>query len=114
MPDHTGGKPPILSEFATDPDMADLVELFVSEMPARIESLSKAWESRDYESLKRLAHQLKGASAGYGFPTIGAAAGVVEERLLGVGSTGFGEQAEAIAAQVRELSEMCKRVSLKV
>lgn len=112
MPDPTGGSP-ILSEFAGDPDMAELVELFVSEMPARIESLSAAWNSGDVTTLKRLTHQLKGASAGYGFPTIGTAAAAIEDRLRTIGSDGLGDQAAALASQVRELADMCKRVSLK-
>lgn len=72
---------PILSDFATDPDMAEIVELFVGELPDRVSSLYDAWRAGAAEDLQRLAHQLKGASGGYGFSVIGEAAAELEAAL---------------------------------
>ncbi len=73
--------PRLVSDFAGDPEMQELVELFVSELPSRVSKLSATWQQAQLDEVKRLAHQLKGASAGYGFPAIGAAAGKLENSL---------------------------------
>jgi HPt (histidine-containing phosphotransfer) domain-containing protein len=91
------------SQLAHDPDMAELLELFINELPQRVESVTKAWESRELSTLKRLAHQLKGSCAGYGFPTIGHAAASVESDLAGDAPL------ERIAADVGELVALCRR-----
>ena len=57
----------IFSSLATDEDMAELVKLYVDEMPDRIASLRQAANTGDHELLCRLAHQIKGSSGGYGF-----------------------------------------------
>jgi HPt (histidine-containing phosphotransfer) domain-containing protein len=72
---------PILSEFAADPGMQDLLTLFVSELPERLTAIRDAWDQSDLESIRRIAHQLKGASGGYGFGAIGTAAARLEASL---------------------------------
>jgi HPt (histidine-containing phosphotransfer) domain-containing protein len=69
---------PVRSEFADDPDMADIVALFVSELPKRIASMQEALCSGDIPQLRILAHQLKGAAGGYGFPKLGEAAALID------------------------------------
>ena len=49
---------------ATDPDLGELVELFVQEIPDRISALETQGRSRDWQQLTRTAHQLKGARPG--------------------------------------------------
>jgi HPt (histidine-containing phosphotransfer) domain-containing protein len=72
----------LLSLFADDPDMTELVRGFVARMPARIEEMrAAAADPNGEELLRRLAHQLKGSAGGYGFPTITDAAGKVEDAL---------------------------------
>ena len=61
---------PIYSTFGDDPDLGELVELFVSEMPERIEALSQFYQQTDWEGLGRIAHQLKGAAGSYGFDAV--------------------------------------------
>ncbi|MBU6412875.1 MAG: Hpt domain-containing protein [Planctomycetes bacterium] len=74
-------QPRLVSDFAGDPDMQELVGLFVSELPDRVAKLNATWNQSQLGEVQRLAHQLKGASAGYGFPTIGDAAGKLEDAL---------------------------------
>ena len=57
----------LYSEFGVDSDLAELVKMFVEEMPDRIEALRKAFNGDEREPLQRLAHQLKGSSGSYGF-----------------------------------------------
>jgi len=69
----------IRSPFASDPEMRELVGLFVSELDERMRQFLDAWEAGDYAMVVRLAHQLRGAAGSYGFPTISDAAGDVED-----------------------------------
>jgi HPt (histidine-containing phosphotransfer) domain-containing protein len=100
-----------VSEFANDPEMAELVELFVSEMPERIAALQRAWEEKHLTDLTRLSHQLKGASAGYGFPTIGTAAAVLEADLKRL--NGAEQAIDALAKQFQDLIDLCTSASGK-
>lgn len=79
--DQTPKPEPILSEFAADPEMKDLLALFVSELPTKLTAIQDAWDQQDHGSIRRIAHQLKGASGGYGFSTIGNAAARLEDAL---------------------------------
>ena len=98
---------PIISEFADDPEMVELVRLYVSEMPERVRNIWSAWQGGQIESLTRLAHQLKGASAGYGFGQIGEAAARLEASLRALESEG--EAAKDLDPQVRALVDLCER-----
>ncbi|MEZ6233110.1 MAG: Hpt domain-containing protein [Phycisphaerales bacterium] len=72
---------PLVSEFAGDPEMQELVEFFVSALPERIDAIRGALGEQRFRDLQRLAHQMKGAAGGYGFPAIGTAAGALEGTL---------------------------------
>lgn len=72
---------PIRSQFEDDPDMLELVCEFARELPARAEALECALASASLSELQRLAHQLKGAGGGYGFPQISEAAAELERSL---------------------------------
>jgi len=106
----TTGKPPIRSTFASDPDMRELVEFFVQEMPGRITSLRKAFDAAELSDLTRLAHQLKGASGGYGFPSIGAKAGELESALK-TSAVPPAQTLATIKANLDDLIDLCIRAS---
>jgi HPt (histidine-containing phosphotransfer) domain-containing protein len=110
MPNGESNGSPIISEFARDPDMAELVELFVSELPQRVDALHRAWSDKQVQSLTTLAHQLRGASAGYGFPTIGKSAERLELDLKALNAAGPSPDLSAIAQQFNDLVELCNRV----
>lgn len=57
----------VVSTLAQDPDLGELVEMYVAEMPERTQTIIQAHASRDIELLGRLAHQVKGAAGSYGF-----------------------------------------------
>lgn len=100
--------PPLRSEFASDPDMMELVELYVEDMPERIAAMRTCWETADGEELRRLAHQLKGASAGYGFPSVGEVARELETVLKEDPAV----ELERIRREFDALVDECSRVSL--
>lgn len=99
------------SEFAGDPEMTDLVRLFVEEMPQRVDAMLECWERGSLGDLRRLAHQLKGASGGYGFPTVGETAAQLESGLAAAGRTPEPDVLGKLKAQVDDLVDMCRRVT---
>ena len=102
----------IRSEFSNDPNMREIVEMYVTEMPERISMLSGLWSAQKFEDLRRVAHQLKGASGGYGFAVVGAAAGRLEGTLLSLTDGGAASNLRELREQVDELLSLCRRVSL--
>lgn len=111
MPDESASPiRPLISEFADEPEMRELVQLFTSELPDRVRVIQDAWSTREITSLRRAVHQLKGASAGYGFPTIGQAAGAIEDRLRGLAASdepGW----QTLRRQVDQLITLCRSAS---
>jgi histidine phosphotransfer protein HptB len=69
---------PCYSTLAEDPDMAELLALFVSELPDRLADIRQAAQEQNWQEVRRLAHQLRGAGGSYGFPLLTTAAGQVE------------------------------------
>lgn len=94
---------PILSEFADDPDMLELVQFFVAELPERGQLLSRLTEDENWPELLKLAHQPKGAAGGYGFPTITEQARKVEEQAKLV------DDLDRLKNEVDGLIDMCRR-----
>ncbi len=99
---------PPKSTFADDPEMRELVDTFVGELPARIDALRQALVSRDASKVRLMAHQLKGAAAGYGFPSIGRAAACIDEVLRGQAKP---EMLDTVKASMEELLSLCDRAS---
>ena len=96
---------PLYSEFASDPDMADLVEMFVDELQDRVNAINQALNATDTATLTQLAHQLKGAAGGYGFTPITEAASTLEQLV----------KSQADDASVRDAAEqltsLCSRAT---
>lgn len=96
----------ILSEFAHDPDMQELVEEYVSKMSTRVEQIRGAYTSGDLESLSRLVHQLKGSGGGYGFPVVTERAHSLETTLNELSKDTLDQAHEELEA----LIEVCRRL----
>lgn len=58
---------PVYSEFASDPEYRELLEMFGDALPERKQVLRTTWEAANFDELRVLAHQLKGAGGGFGF-----------------------------------------------
>ena len=72
------------STCADAPEMLELVEGFVAEMPALVAELSRLADAAgadDLRQLQRLVHQLKGSGGGYGFMPVTDRAAAVETLL---------------------------------
>ncbi len=73
----------IYSAFDSDEDFAELLLDFESSMRERRTLLAEAHANRDLESLRKLAHQLKGAGGGYGFDGLSSASADLEQACKG-------------------------------
>jgi HPt (histidine-containing phosphotransfer) domain-containing protein len=97
---------PIRSELSDDADMVQLVESFVTDLAARVTAIQDAATSGDADRLVTLAHQLKGAAGGYGFPSVSEVAWDLERALRYEG-----QDLADLRDQVANLLAVCRRVS---
>ena len=100
---------PLRSEFANDPDMAELVEAFVTELPQRVQAVAAAFTSGNVDDMKRLSHQIKGAAGGYGYPTVGDAAAKIEMSLKT--SADPSAALKSMTREVQALVDLCCRAT---
>ncbi len=107
-PNSTGGADrsatPIRSEFADDPEMAELVTEFVSVLPSRMASLAQQLDRQDLPAVQRTLHQLKGAGGGYGFREITTSAAGAELALKNHGSL------DSIHSEIQSLLELVRSI----
>lgn len=94
---------PVFSTLGGDPDLGELVEMFVCELPNRVASLEDAFHQNGTGQLKTLAHQLKCAAGSYGFGPISPVAEALES------ATAAGAEEAEIARCVDELVQICRR-----
>ncbi|MEX2120634.1 MAG: Hpt domain-containing protein [Pirellulales bacterium] len=96
---------PIYSALESEPDLAEVVQMFVQEMPARIENLLRRYAGGDWDGLAVAAHQVKGSAGSYGFSAITPWAARVEK------SARAGRSSADLRAALDGLVAMCRRVS---
>ena len=94
---------PLYSTLGGDPDLGEIVEMFVAEMPDRVAAMTTQFDTADCEGLRRSAHQLKGAAGSHGFDSISPCAARLEDALL------ENELEERICRAVEELVDLCSR-----
>ncbi|MDA0802198.1 MAG: Hpt domain-containing protein [Planctomycetota bacterium] len=95
---------PLYSRFHDDPDMADLVALFVGELPQRLEVMEESFASNNLPQLHRLAHQLKGAGCGYGFDEVTNVCASIEQATKAMDRT----RSRAALDQMRDIVRECR------
>ena len=97
-------EPALYSTLASDPDLGELVDLFVSELPERVNRLQSAVDEADFDALGRFAHQLKGAAGSYGFEQLTPALKKLE--LLAREHRSL----ESVKSGLAEVRVLCQRV----
>jgi two-component system, sensor histidine kinase and response regulator len=93
----------IHSEYANDPDLEDILDEFVAGLPETISAMREALANNHYERLQRLAHQMKGAGGGYGYPHLTDAARILEDAAKA-------QDAEGGRLAMKQLRDLCKAV----
>jgi HPt (histidine-containing phosphotransfer) domain-containing protein len=106
MTDPTSQLSPLQSEFASDADMQELIQMFVDEVPQRMSEFRFAWDRANAAELGRLAHQMKGAAPGYGFTPLGESAKALESALKHAA-----HDLTAVRREFDSLIQMCSRVA---
>ncbi len=94
----------ICSEYADDADLVELIEEFVAGLEEDLESMRKVLEDGDYDGLRRLAHQMKGAGGSYGYPMLTEVAKILEEAAKT-------KDAEACTTALEEFEVLCQAVN---
>ena len=93
----------VYSTLGLDPDLGDLVEMFVQEIPERVTRIRTYWEQADRANLERAAHQLKGAVGSYGFEALTPTLERLDYSLR------MSRPEEEIRDAIEEVSELCSR-----
>jgi HPt (histidine-containing phosphotransfer) domain-containing protein len=94
----------VYSDLGADPDLGDLVDLFVGEMPSRIESLLRLYDENNRLELCRLVHQMKGAAGSYGFHAVTPLAARLEQSLKNDTAE------EILQEELMSLVALCRRI----
>lgn len=94
----------LYSSLGTDPDLCDIVDMFVDEMPDRITCLMQLLDESNLDELARMAHQMKGAAGSYGFDAISPVAGDLESAILN------GQAEQMIHDTTIQLCDLCSRI----
>ena len=92
---------PLRSQFADDPEMGELLVLFLSELESKVETMRISVEVGDVDILTRVTHQVRGVAGGYGYPQITTLAAHVEDTLRGGATCG------QVEANVYDLLALC-------
>jgi HPt (histidine-containing phosphotransfer) domain-containing protein len=97
-------EPWIYSSLATEPGFADLVATYVNDMPSRLQQLEAQFQAGNWDELRRLAHQMKGAAGSYGFDTITQQAARLEA------AAARRDSIADIELNLSELKQLCARM----
>ena len=97
---------PIRSVYEDDPDMFEIVREFAAELPARIAKLEAHIAAGEMRELQTLAHQLKGAGGGYGFPQVTELAASLEQALK------TGADAPVVKDRTRSLCDTLRAIAI--
>ena len=89
----------------SDIEQRELVDFFVSEMQIHIAEMQYARDRNDLETIRKHAHQLKGAGAGFGFPLISELSTQVDALIKANVSGAQLDQA------IENLMQNCRRVT---
>jgi HPt (histidine-containing phosphotransfer) domain-containing protein len=95
---------PIFSKLAGDPDMSELVDLFVDEIPSRLAALESHFAAGDMTKLCQTAHQIKGAAGSYGFTAVTPFAANLEFAAKA------NEPEDRVREALEELLATCRRI----
>jgi DNA-binding response OmpR family regulator len=94
------GEEPLRSIFADKPVIARVLPSFVDCLDSRVQEMNAALAGGQFEDLRRLAHQLKGAGGSYGYPSISTAA-------LALETDAREKRAEEAKASLAKLAALC-------
>jgi HPt (histidine-containing phosphotransfer) domain-containing protein len=90
---------------SADPDIEDLIPGYLQGRKQDIATIHEALKNGDYETVRRIGHQMKGSGGGYGFDAITDVGQAVELAARA-------EDHDAIIARMDELADYLGRVDV--
>lgn len=99
---------PLCSTLSSDPEMRELIEMFVHDLPSRIDAMEASVAADDLNRLRTYAHQLKGSAGGYGYEPISDAAARLEQAIKG---QDLQPDLEPIRQEADALIAICRRAA---
>ena len=103
-PQPTPAADPLISDFATDPDMVQLLSEFIAALPEKVSTIRRLMDEQNIQELCEAVHQLKGTGSSYGFSTLTAVASAAEALLCA------GQPIDAAQQQIDALLELIRRI----
>jgi HPt (histidine-containing phosphotransfer) domain-containing protein len=79
-------------------DFAPMIPRFMENRHKELAAMNEANTQHDYETIRRLAHGMKGAGGSYGFEGLTTFAGQVEQAAKAADETGVAQGLASIAA----------------
>lgn len=96
-PDETGRADALpLLTVKVEKDLEALVQRFLARKRDDLERVRIALAARDYETIRRIGHDLKGAGEGFGFPELSAFGAALERAAIAHNQRAIGEQLAAV------------------
>ena len=77
-------------------DLEVLVQRFLARKREDLEGVRVALAAGDYETIRRIGHDLKGAGEGFGFPELSAFGAALESAAIARNERALGEQLTAV------------------
>ena len=88
-----------------DPDLEDLIPIYIGTKRKDIASMLEALPNEDYETIRLLGHSMKGSGGGYGFDAISEIGKTIEQAAKDKNDV-------QIKTSVEELSSYLERVEV--
>jgi CheY-like chemotaxis protein/HPt (histidine-containing phosphotransfer) domain-containing protein len=98
------GSDRIKSSFASDSRIMQIMPEFVAGLATHVREMIDLLERNDLAGLQKVAHQLLGASGGYGFDAVSQPASKVEQSIKA------GKDLKSITAETKSLIEVIRRI----
>jgi HPt (histidine-containing phosphotransfer) domain-containing protein len=96
---------------STDALMAAVRAQFAASLPAKAADITAQLSRCAWSDARGAAHRLRGSAGTYGFAAVGAAAGAIEELLLGEAADPDADTRGRLEAGARDLEEQAARAA---
>ncbi len=86
-----------------DPGLIDLIDRFMTRLPAMRDNIINAWNEQDSEKFSSLLHQLKGVGGNYGYPALSAICAEIETLIREKSSN-------SITQKLKDFTQVCEHI----
>lgn len=97
---------PIVSFLKGDPDYQKTIEMFVNNLPSRLQEMHQAFDEGNLKELAVKVHALKGLGGFAGFPVFTEKAKILEGTI-------HTHDLEKIRFQLDEMADLCRRTRIE-